>query len=137
MVRTRLVSMRAVAGVLSIYLLALLLAGSAPSGSDAVHHGQLLHPAFPHLHIENGRVVVHVYDDQPVERPMGIAYTVGGTGAAEPLSAGGEFAPAGVLSGDVRPGEPDWRLTALEDAVLAARSDPPPLRPPSPSPAQR
>ncbi len=129
--------MRPLAGVLAIYLLAVLLAGTSPAGSDRSHDGQLLHPAFPHVHLTDGHLVVHVdppadgQSPQAIEpRPIRPAFAQG-VGADAPGIGGGLMPPIGSAAGLQFVRSAEWPLSWSNDITPEGRSEPPALRPPA------
>jgi hypothetical protein len=52
--------MRRLVGAAAVWTMVVMLAVTTPVGTDdAEHRDLLLHPIFPHLHIENGHLVIH------------------------------------------------------------------------------
>jgi hypothetical protein len=124
--------MRSVLALLSTYLLALMLAGSFPVGTDnAAHKGDLLHWVLPHVHLD---AVSHSNLAQPV-------FNDHHSGGA--LGAGADVAAAGVGGVALMPPLPPrpaaflasfdvWRLDLSTDRRPRDWSGPRPERPPIP-----
>jgi hypothetical protein len=123
-------AVRSVVGLLSTYLLALMLAGSFPVGTNnAAHHGDLLHWVLPHVHfIEASSTDL----EQPVfnnHRSGGAAFAVGGEAGA--ALAGGILLMPPVPVQAVAFLVPVGQLRAVADPRPSGWSVPVPERPPS------
>ena len=129
----------ALPATLVVFLLVLLLATTTPFGTgEGVHAGLLLHSIFPHLHLVNGRVVLHetLSTDQdtrqaavqPATRRPGPAIGAGpgadaaegGIGISPTLPAGGLLLPIRITR---RRPPPDLQPIA---GPIDAPPDPPP-----------
>jgi hypothetical protein len=124
-------------GYLIAFVLAMLLAGTTPTGTGAgVHQFDLLHPLFSHVHLINGRIVSH----EQMERSSTSAPQVAPRPGTTALGAGQAAAAAdgGLGVSPTVPGQavlviwdqPTRRVhleTARPHSVEEAPPDPPPL----------
>jgi hypothetical protein len=118
------------------YALCVLLAGVSPVGTgDSVHRDQLVHPAFPHLHILDGQVVVHVPGPSAASEvrtdthPSGPALGAGADATAA-FAADAQLPPPPTPQPVILPtvSSPAWRLT--DERAPRGRTEPPPDPPP-------
>jgi hypothetical protein len=127
--------MRHLLGVAGACVLVLMLSGTTPFGTDdAAHRDVLLHPIFPHLHLVDGRLVLHwPHPPRPslVEpRPAGV--TVGAASGAQAAAAGLGLTPPlpGVLPVELPVNNPT-RLRPEDQPLPLGRAEAPPDPPPT------
>jgi hypothetical protein len=125
--------MRSVIALLSTYVLALMLAGSFPVGTDnAAHKGDLLHWVLPHVHLDavgHGSLAQPVFNDH---HSGGGALGAGADGAA----AGGGVAlmpPVPTRASSILISSNDaWPFELSSERRPRDWSGPRPERPPTP-----
>ena len=118
------------------YMLCVLLAGVSPVGTDdSTHRDLLVHPAFPHLHIVDGQVVVHVPGASDASEVRTTTHQSGpafgaGAGAAAAFAADANLPPPPAPQPLVLPAIPGraWRL--IDEPAPRDRTEPPPDPPP-------
>ena len=132
--------MRLLLGTFVPPLLVVLLVVMTPLGTgDGVHQVDLLHPAVPHVHLINGRVITHqaVTSDASADRQNGqngqqTAPAIGGGAGSDAASVGPGLSPT-------VPGPPQAVLLgqfffgrmAFELSIPAGRVEAPPDPPPT------
>jgi hypothetical protein len=75
---------RSVPAALLAFLLLLMLSVTTPTGTgDGVHSAVLLHPLFSHIHVVNGRIIVHQqFDNSAPSAPSSSGPSIGAEAGA-------------------------------------------------------
>jgi hypothetical protein len=113
-----------------IYLLALLLVGTSPLGTDqGAHLGQVLHPVFAH-HMASSHEAAHLRQQPVSNDPVSGPALGAGAGAAFAADAGIALAPPFPIAGNFQlPGE-SRRLEPQEQLPPRGRLEAPASPPP-------
>jgi hypothetical protein len=116
--------------VLLAYILALLLAGTSPTGTgQGVHQGMLLDSMLPHLHFVDGKVV------EPGASPQGTNVSTAGpslgaaAGAAATMGSGLNPPPSTIQM--VLPAAGELRRFVAAGSMPRGRTEAPPDPPPT------
>jgi hypothetical protein len=123
---------RSVPTTFVVLLLPILLVVTTPTGTGAgVHLGQLVQPLFAHVHLVNGRIILHEggqAEPTTTERPAGVAF--GAAAGASVASDGLSLIPTlpfQVLAMPVEVGQAAWfEAMSVPAGVAEAPPDPPP-----------
>jgi hypothetical protein len=128
--------MRRLVGAAGVWAMVVMLAVTTPVGTDdAEHRDLLLHPIFPHLHIENGHVVIHAPHAAKAPQTLPARKPGPALGAA----TGADSAALGLAITPPVPGQDvGWpaagaaqRLTDDDHPLPAGRAEAPPDPPPT------
>jgi hypothetical protein len=126
--------MRSLSGILLVYAMSLLLAGTTPVGTgQGAHQNQLLDALIPHVHFIDGqrvepgaRVPVMASDDRPAGPALG-----GGAGASAASAGVSLLPPPQSIRMLLSPVGERRELIAVDAATPIGRTEAPPDPPPT------